>query len=136
MKTSRAEQKRLESLSPFELKDELIKLADENDRENAIAMLNAGRGNPNWIATEPRDAFWLLGRFGIAESKLDWDEWEGVGGMPQKSGIAARFAKFLEKNRKEPGADLLQRSLDYGVAKLDFDADAFVWELADRKSVV
>lgn len=127
----RAEQKRLEGLSPFELKDTLIGLAGANNRENAIAMLNAGRGNPNWIATAPREAFWLLGRFAVGESRLDWDEWEGIGGMPQKPGIAKRFDAFLAKNRKEPGADLLRRGVDYGVGKLGFDADAFVWELAD-----
>lgn len=128
---TRVEQKRLEGLSPFELKDTLIKLADENTRHAATAMLNAGRGNPNWIAAVPRDAFWLLGRFGMGESKRDWDEWDGVGGMPQKAGIAKRFAIYLKENRKESGADLLKRSVDYGVDKLGFDRDAFVWELTD-----
>ncbi len=131
MKTSRAEQKRLESLSPFELKDTLISLANDNTRQTDIAYLNAGRGNPNWIATEPREAFFLLGKFALAESRLDFDEWEGIGGMPQKKGIAARFEKFLDTNRKEPGASLLKKGLDHGVSQLGFDADAFVWEMAD-----
>ncbi|MBB5873262.1 aspartate 4-decarboxylase [Allocatelliglobosispora scoriae] len=129
--TTRAEQKRLQSLSPFELKNSLIELADENNKLNAIVMLNAGRGNPNWTATEPREAFFLLGRFGVAEARLDWDEWDGVGGMPQKPGIAARFADFLKANKAEGGADLLRRSVDYGVKELGFDADAWVWELTD-----
>lgn len=129
MPTTRGEQKRLESLSPFELKDSLIKIAD--DKHAATAMLNAGRGNPNWIATAPREAFWLLGRFGIEESRRDWDEWDGVGGMPQRSGIAKRLSAFLQTHRKDPGADLLGRSVDYGVSKLGFDPDAWVWELAD-----
>ncbi|NUT33645.1 MAG: bifunctional aspartate transaminase/aspartate 4-decarboxylase [Hamadaea sp.] len=128
---SRNQQKKLETLSPFELKNELIALADENVKLEAATMLNAGRGNPNWIATEPREAFWLLGRFGVAESRRDWDEWDGVGGMPQKSGIAGRFEEFLDANRAEAGASLLRRSVDYGVKKLGFDADAWVWELTD-----
>jgi aspartate 4-decarboxylase len=132
MKTvSRADQKRLESLSPFELKDTLISLANDNTKANAITYLNAGRGNPNWIATEPREAFFLLGKFGLEEARLDWDEWDGIAGAPQKKGIAARFTTFLERNRKEPGADLLKRGLEHGVSKLGFDADAYVWELAD-----
>ncbi|EPG4835953.1 hypothetical protein P4E27_003859, partial [Acinetobacter baumannii] len=41
-------------LSPFELKDNLIELAQsKTDR----MMLNAGRGNPNFLATIPRRAF-------------------------------------------------------------------------------
>ncbi|MEV6966664.1 bifunctional aspartate transaminase/aspartate 4-decarboxylase [Hamadaea sp. NPDC051192] len=131
MATSRAEQKRLESLSPFELKNSLIELANDNVKLEAVTMLNAGRGNPNWIATEPREAFFLLGRFGIEESRRDWDEWDGVGGMPAKAGIAQRYRAFLQANRNEPGASLLQRSFDYGVKKLKFDPDAYAWELAD-----
>ncbi|WP_064741925.1 bifunctional aspartate transaminase/aspartate 4-decarboxylase [Hamadaea tsunoensis] len=129
--TTRAEQKRLEGLSPFELKNSLIELADENVKLNAITMLNAGRGNPNWIATEPREAFFLLGRFGIAESRLDWDEWDGVGGMPQKKGIGGRFDEFIRANAGQPGADMLGRAIEYGVKKLGFDKDAWVWELTD-----
>ena len=47
-------------LSPFELKDSLIALAQsKRDR----LMLNAGRGNPNFLATLPRRAFFQLGLF-------------------------------------------------------------------------
>jgi aspartate 4-decarboxylase len=51
------EQKEFEKLSPFELKDKLIQLAGDASRQSAQTMLNAGRRNPNWIATTPRDAF-------------------------------------------------------------------------------
>lgn len=128
---SRKRQRQLEGLSPFELKDTLIKLAGENCERQAVAMLNAGRGNPNWIATEPREAFFLLGRFGLAESRLAWDEWEGVGGMPAKQGIAERYVAFLKGNHNAPGADLLNRSLDYATKTLGMDADTFVHELTD-----
>ncbi|GAA3243721.1 bifunctional aspartate transaminase/aspartate 4-decarboxylase [Actinocorallia longicatena] len=128
---TRDRQKELEGLSPFELKNELIALAEDNQQKNAATLLNAGRGNPNWIATEPREAYFLLGRFGIAESRRTWDEWDGVGGMPEKDGIAARLTAFLAENRGEPGADLLTRCLDHGVKRLGFDADSFVHELTD-----
>ncbi len=42
-----SEEKRYEKLSPFELKDKLIKIAGSNHER---MMLNAGRGNPNWVA--------------------------------------------------------------------------------------
>jgi aspartate 4-decarboxylase len=120
----------LEKLSPFELKDKLIQLAAEQSRASTRQMLNAGRGNPNWIATTPREAFFTLGRFGIEESRRVWEE-PDLGGMPQKTDIAARFRAFLDRNAREGGAALLRASLDYGVQKLGFDADAFVHELTD-----
>ncbi|GAB3842562.1 bifunctional aspartate transaminase/aspartate 4-decarboxylase [Dactylosporangium cerinum] len=129
--TSRADQQRLETLSPFELKNALIALADGITRPNAVSMLNAGRGNPNWVATAPREAFFLLGRFGLEESRRDWDEWEGVGGMPARDGIGARLDRFLATHAAEPGADLLRGSVEHGVQRLGFDHDAWVWELTD-----
>ena len=120
----------LEKLSPFELKDKLIQLAGEQARLSARAMLNAGRGNPNWIATTPREAFFALGQFGLEESKRVWDE-PDLGGMPQKQGIADRFRAFLERNAAKPGIALLEGSLEYAIGKLGFDADAFVHELTD-----
>ena len=58
-----------ETLSPFEIKDFLAKAASKTASASDVAYLNAGRGNPNWIATEPREAFFLLGQFAITESK-------------------------------------------------------------------
>ena len=37
----------LSKLSPFELKNRIIALADESVKKDAHVMLNAGRGNPN-----------------------------------------------------------------------------------------
>ncbi|NUR84676.1 MAG: bifunctional aspartate transaminase/aspartate 4-decarboxylase [Nonomuraea sp.] len=127
--TDRATEKKWEALSPFELKNELGALAKDN--KAAYAMLNAGRGNPNWVATTPREAFFLLGSFGMEESRRAWSEFDGLGGIPEKDGIAARFREFLDGNRGRPGADLLSRALRYGTADLGFDPDAFVWELTD-----
>ena len=56
-------------LSPFELKDKLIEMADESTKTRAAVMLNAGRGNPNWIATTPREAFGLMLTFGLSEAR-------------------------------------------------------------------
>lgn len=128
---TRKEQQRLEGLSPFELKNRLIDLADGNHRRHAVTMLNAGRGNPNWTATVPREAFFLLGQFGVAETRRDWSEFDGIGGMPQADGIATRFAAFLTEHRGQPGADLLAGAVEYGTTQLGFHADDWVWELTD-----
>ena len=71
-----------EALSPFQIKDELIKLASDEARNSNSAFLNAGRGNPNWIATRPREAFFALGQFAITEAKRVMDHTAGLGGMP------------------------------------------------------
>jgi aspartate 4-decarboxylase len=119
-------------LSPFELKDKLIEMADESAKTSAAVMLNAGRGNPNWIATTPREAFGLMLTFGLAEARLVRNEPDvGLAGMPQSKGIAARFERFLAASPKSEGVTLLRRSLDYCVKKLGFDADKFIWELTD-----
>jgi aspartate 4-decarboxylase len=122
----------LEQLNPFQLKDELIRYAKDPTQRKAAThkFLNAGRGNPNWIATTPRDAFFRLGQFALSESKRTWDE-PDLGGMPRKDGISRRFRSFLAGAGMGAGADLLRRALDYGTSSLGFDADAFVHELTD-----
>ncbi len=74
-------------LSPFQLKDELIKWARDFTQQKAAThkFLNAGRGNPNWVATTPREAFFTLGQFALAESKRVWDR-PHLGGMPHAAG--------------------------------------------------
>jgi len=130
LKTSRATQKALSKLSPFELKDHLITLSKESSRAGAMQMLNAGRGNPNWIATEPREAFFLFGKFALAECRRVRDD-KILAGMPAKPGIAQRFELFLDMNAKDPGASFLRGVLDYGVKTKGFDKDAWVHELTD-----
>ena len=57
------------NLSPFELKDELISKASSSAQR---LMLNAGRGNPNFLATLPRWAFLCLGEFAMLESERSY----------------------------------------------------------------
>ncbi len=123
--------RRFEALSPFEIKDELIKLAKETSRTSQSAFLNAGRGNPNWIATAPREGFFLLGQFAITESKRVMEHPAGVGGMPKADGIAARMEAWLEGHKEAPGAAFLASMLQFAKAKFGFNPDAFVHELVD-----
>ncbi len=120
-----------EALSPFEIKDFLARAASRTSSASAVAYLNAGRGNPNWIATEPREAFFLLGQFAIVESKRVLDLPPGVGGMPQARGIADRLAAWLGRHGDLPGADMLTAMVPWAVKRFGFEADAFVHELVD-----
>jgi len=119
------------TLSPFEIKDELIKLAKNTSRKSQSAFLNAGRGNPNWIATTPREGFFLLGQFAITESKRVMDLPSGVGGMPQAQGIAGRLDAWLAQHKDMPGASFLAEMVPFAVKKFGFELDAFVHELVD-----
>ena len=120
-----------EALSPFEIKDFLAKAAGKSAAAAAGAYVNAGRGNPNWIATEPREAFFLLGQYAITESKRVLDLPPGVGGMPAERGTAQRLAAWLKKHRDLPGAEFLTALVPWAVKKFEFNADRFVHELVD-----
>jgi aspartate 4-decarboxylase len=125
------ELRNFESLSPFEIKDELIKLAKKTSRTTQSAFLNAGRGNPNWIATTPREGYFLLGQFAVTESKRVMDGPAGIGGMPQSQGIAGRLEAWLSKHADAPGASFLSVMVPFTVKKFGFEPDAFVHELVD-----
>src|SRR5215471_18849133 len=125
------ELKNFETLSPFEIKDELIKLAKKTSRTTQAAFLNAGRGNPNWIATKPREAYFLLGQFALTESKRVMEHPAGIGGMPQAQGISSRLGAWLSKHADMSGASFLSEMVEFTVKKFQFEPDAFVHELVD-----
>ena len=126
----RDEQTALRKLSPFERKDSLIHLAKDTVQQATAQMLGAGRGNPNWIATDAREAFFLLGKFALGECRRVRDD-KILAGMPARHGIGQRFALFLDMNEQEPGSKFLRGALDYGVKKKKFERDAWIHELTD-----
>ena len=124
-------EKKMENISPFELKNRLIDMADESLKKTARTMLNAGRGNPNWIATTPREAFFLLGKFGLEECRHVMFLPEGIAGIPEKQGIASRFEQFLKSNTYQPGAKLLEQTYNYMLMQHAVDPDSLVHEWAE-----
>ncbi len=120
-------EKKYEALSPFELKDKLIAMA-ETLREKV--MLNAGRGNPNWVATQPREAFFLLGQFALQEGRLVLSR-PGLAGAPAAKGMGSRFQDFCRVNAERRGAQFLSDSYRYAVERLGIDGDAFISEMVD-----
>jgi aspartate 4-decarboxylase len=123
--------KKFETLSPFEIKDELIMLAKKTSKTTQSAFLNAGRGNPNWIATTPREGFFLLGQFALTESRRVMEHPAGLAGMPQAPGIASRLEAWLAKHADMPGASFLASAVPFAVKTFKFEPDAFVHELVD-----
>ncbi|UCG96050.1 MAG: bifunctional aspartate transaminase/aspartate 4-decarboxylase [Burkholderiales bacterium] len=123
----RAEERRYEGLSPFELKNKLVELAKHRGER---MMLNAGRGNPNWIALEPRAAFFRLGEFALGEARRVALA-AGFGGLPKKRGIADRLRRFLAGPAGAPGDALIERGIDYARERHGFDPDLLVGEWVD-----
>lgn len=125
---------KFETLSPFEIKDELIRLAQADADKSAVMFLNAGRGNPNWIATRARDAFFLLGQFAMSEARRVFEDPEaGLAGMPAHDGAYDRFKAWIatRDEAETPGAAALEQAVDFAVQKFSFVPDAFIHELTD-----
>lgn len=115
-------------ISPFEFKEKLIALAHSNKKISKL--LDAGRGNPNWTATTPRQAFFTFGQFAVMETQRTWCE-KDLAGMAKKEGIAKRLEAYLEENKAMAGVELIANIVEYGVAKLGFNPDEWVYELTD-----
>lgn len=95
-------EKKMETISPFELKNQLIDMADESLKKTARTMLNAGRGNPNWIATTPREAFFLLGQFGLEGMSPRPEPPRRHRWHPSKRRHCLPFRSFPQKEQRRP----------------------------------
>jgi aspartate 4-decarboxylase len=83
--------------------------------------------SPDWLAATPREAFFTLGRFAVADSRRAGQPGH-LGAHLRPAGIAERFAGFAEQD--QPGVEFLREAVGYGVRVLGFDPDAWVLELA------
>jgi aspartate 4-decarboxylase len=110
-------------LSPFELKDQLIEIASSDAQR---LMLNAGRGNPNFLATLPRWAFLSLGDFALRESERSYSYLDsGFGGLPEHDGIVQRFDAYATGHRQTDGVRFLRAAISYVKDQLGLNQDAF-----------
>jgi aspartate 4-decarboxylase len=133
-KATTDDQAKMAALSPFELKDELIKAAGGGavDRAANLSMLNAGRGNPNFLATTPRHGFWQLGLFAMRESERSFAYMpEGLGGFPKHVGLEERFEIFARENEGVSGIDFLRGAVSYVRDQLGLSAADFLYEMCE-----
>jgi aspartate 4-decarboxylase len=120
--------KQYATLSPFELKDQLIERASSHAQ---TLMLNAGRGNPNFLSTLPRWAFLSLGDFSMREAERSYSYLDsGFGGLPEHDGIVQRFDTYASHHRQNDGVRFLQSAISYVKDQLGLDQDAFLFEMA------
>jgi aspartate 4-decarboxylase len=121
------------SMSPFELKNVLIKMAIDAakaSKDPDAHMLNAGRGNPNFLNTTVRKAFSQLHLF-AATFADEQTKTADLGLRPPKEGIAKKLDEFCEKHKSDSGVSFLKDAIDHAMKTFKFDADDFVFELTD-----
>ncbi|CAA2110111.1 Bifunctional aspartate aminotransferase and L-aspartate beta-decarboxylase [Variovorax paradoxus] len=94
-------------------------------------MLNAGRGNPNFLATTPRHGFFQFGLFAMTESERSYIYMDGVGGFPQREGIEARFEIFTKSHEDEPGVRFIEAAVSYVRDQLGLSAGGFIYEMCE-----
>ncbi|EUJ33178.1 aspartate aminotransferase [Listeria floridensis FSL S10-1187] len=119
--------KEAEGLSPFELGLFLEKSAKQAVKNSV--PLNAGRGNPNWTAAAPREAFFLLGLFAVTE--MERVRQGELSGMPARMEMLSRFELFLKGQTETPGKNLLERIWEKGEQFLGADKHDWLFELVD-----
>lgn len=119
---------KLALLSPFELKDALIARAS---RQSDRLLLNAGRGNPNFLATLPRHGFFQLGLFAMGEAERSYVYMNDVGGFPHRDGIEARFEIFVTANADSDGVRFAQAAVSYVRDQLGLSAGDFLYEMCE-----
>ena len=115
-----------EELGAFEIASEQRRLAQDNTA--GYDMLDAGRGNPNWINTKARHAFTRLMEFAISECERTMDENDMAGQGPGE-GIGDRFDAAMD-----PANDIDRFLIDavtYCMDELGMDKDALLTELTD-----
>ncbi|MDR3439982.1 bifunctional aspartate transaminase/aspartate 4-decarboxylase [Telmatospirillum sp.] len=116
-----------DNLSPFEIKDQLIAIASSDAQR---LMLNAGRGNPNFLVTLPRWAFLSVGDFALREAERSYAYLDsGFGGLPESEGIVQRFDAYANHHRQSDGIRFLRSALSYVKDQLGLDKEAFLSEM-------
>src|ERR1700712_4557046 len=108
-------------LSPFELKDKLMAVASSDAQR---LMLNAGRGNPNFLATLPRWAFLSLGQFAMLEAERSYSYLDsGFGGLPELRGIVQRFEAYAAHHTDSDGIKFLRSAISFVKDQLGLDRE-------------
>jgi len=129
------ERQAYEALSPFEFKNILIEMAGKACRDGATPdgacrVLNAGRGNPNFLNTTAREGFSRLNSFAAALAGETGSS-PHLGFRPEKRGIAGRLNRYLDRQGGGEAVAFLRKALVYAETELGIAPDDLVFELTD-----
>ncbi|WP_319470221.1 bifunctional aspartate transaminase/aspartate 4-decarboxylase [uncultured Pseudodesulfovibrio sp.] len=122
--------KGLSKESPFEIKNRLIEMAEDACAKQGCSMINAGRGNPNFLNTTVRKSLALLTLF-AAEQAEKTASAKDTGLRIAQKGVAADFRKFIVGKRGQSGAAFLEQALEYATENLGMNPDDVVFQLTD-----
>ncbi|MBR0031674.1 MAG: bifunctional aspartate transaminase/aspartate 4-decarboxylase [Treponema sp.] len=111
-------------IGAFEITAEQRELAKENI--GGYKVIDAGRGNPNWINTKARFAFTRFMNFALSECQRTLNNGD-MAGHADKSGIGERFDKSMNPADKTDA--FLIKAIDYCVKNLNMNKDEIVYEL-------
>jgi len=126
-------------MSPFEVKNELIALANQHALEEnkkgkkkkvLNTVLNAGRGNPNFLNTTVRQAIGYFHLF-AAHQAAKLSKRKDIGLRPERKNIKADLLKFLHTLPKNAGSKFLKESIEFAIKTYKFDEDLFLFEMID-----
>lgn len=124
--TQETEKQLKTELGAFDITAHQREIAKTND--GGYPVLDAGRGNPNWINTQSRYAFTRLMNWAISESELTFQEGD-MAGQAKKEGIGERFDAAMNPEDETDG--FLITAVDYCTNTLGLDKDVLLKELAD-----
>ena len=117
------------AISAFEFKDKLLAIARSHSER---MMLNAGRGNPNFLAVAPRRAFLQLGEFALQEAERSYSYLNsGFGGLPDPEGMLLRFEVYRNSHEDTRGMRFIQAALSLVNDQLGLDQEAFLVEMVN-----
>ena len=113
-------------LGAFEITAHQRELAADN--EAGYRVLDAGRGNPNWINTQSRYAFTRFMEFALGESERVMKD-ESMAGHAVKDGIGHRFDEAM--NPAQSADSFLIKAVDYCVSNMGINKDDLIKEMVD-----
>ena len=120
-------EKQLETeLGAFEITAAQRELAKEN--KAGLQVLDAGRGNPNWINTQARYAYSRLMEFALSECERTMNK-PNMAGQAKLDGIGKRFDAAMDSGDKTER--FLEDAVNYCVKDLKLNKDEVVKELVD-----
>ncbi|MDX8335905.1 bifunctional aspartate transaminase/aspartate 4-decarboxylase [Candidatus Cetobacterium colombiensis] len=118
--------KNIKKLSAFEFSSMLLDVAAKNKENKEV--LNAGRGNPNWINTSARRAFFRLSKFAMKESESTFMKPQ-IAGYINSENIYSRFLEFLKEDKEED--IFLKKVVNYCIKNFNMDKDELISEFTN-----
>ncbi len=113
-------------IGAFEITAMQRELARTN--EAGYPVLDAGRGNPNWINTQARYAFTRFMDYAVGECERTMHQ-GSMAGQAEKDGIGLRFDAAM--NPEDPTDAFLIEAIHYCTDVLGLDKEELLKELAD-----